>query len=200
MHKFSDSDDVSGKQTIGARDTGHSLSKIVKYLRFYCSTVSNVYREDGGKNLAIRKTAKGNWLWTRMWQTTELYCNYPGKQRVKPIGQISTQLNQGASCIVNKWTVQRSPHHMGFESHRLALRILCWMHSIWLFVILRQENTNNRLLYSTGKEWYEVMSLDSANGTLWIRVRLMKSCILRASLANLQVCSLVTVQLWPGAF
>ncbi|GFW25446.1 HTH_Tnp_Tc3_2 domain-containing protein [Trichonephila clavipes] len=42
-----------------------------------------------------------------------------GRQDVKPnIAQITTQLNQGASCRVSKRTVQRSLHRMGFGNRR----------------------------------------------------------------------------------
>ncbi|PRD26942.1 UNVERIFIED_CONTAM: hypothetical protein NCL1_36709 [Trichonephila clavipes] len=39
-------------------------------------------------------------------------------QGSQTLGQITTQLNDNVSCTVNKRTVQRSLHRMGFESHR----------------------------------------------------------------------------------
>ncbi|GFX50496.1 HTH_Tnp_Tc3_2 domain-containing protein [Trichonephila clavipes] len=38
-------------------------------------------------------------------------------QRIQA-AQITTQVNDGASSTVNKWTVQRSLHHMGLGSRR----------------------------------------------------------------------------------
>ncbi|GFX56420.1 HTH_Tnp_Tc3_2 domain-containing protein [Trichonephila clavipes] len=39
-------------------------------------------------------------------------------QRSKTLAQITTQLNDGASRIVSKRTVQRSLHRMDFRNHR----------------------------------------------------------------------------------
>ncbi|GFV24593.1 HTH_Tnp_Tc3_2 domain-containing protein [Trichonephila clavipes] len=39
-------------------------------------------------------------------------------QRSQTLAQITTQLNDGASCSVSKWTMQRSLHRIGFGSRR----------------------------------------------------------------------------------
>ncbi|GFU41291.1 HTH_Tnp_Tc3_2 domain-containing protein [Trichonephila clavipes] len=39
-------------------------------------------------------------------------------QRSQTLAQITNQLNDGASCTISKWTVQRSLHRMSFGSRR----------------------------------------------------------------------------------
>ncbi|GBN83292.1 Transposable element Tcb2 transposase [Araneus ventricosus] len=104
---------LADKQIVGARRIGHSVSEILREIGFSRSTVSRVYREytDGGKT-SDRVICK-----------RQLDLNERGvrrlnrivhSQRSQTLSQITTQLSR----TVFKRAVQRSPHRMGFGSHR----------------------------------------------------------------------------------
>ncbi|GFV17227.1 HTH_Tnp_Tc3_2 domain-containing protein [Trichonephila clavipes] len=87
-------------------------------LRFTRSRVSRVYREymDGGKKSSDCANCKGQLdLTVRCERRLRCIVN---SQRSQTFAQIITQLNDGASRTVTKWTVQRSLHRMGFGSHQ----------------------------------------------------------------------------------
>ncbi|GFU67609.1 HTH_Tnp_Tc3_2 domain-containing protein [Trichonephila clavipes] len=97
---------------------GHSISEIVRQLGFSKSTVSRVYQEymDGGGKTSDRENCKGQFaLTTRGERPPRRIARY---QRSQTLAQITTQLNDGVRRTVNKHTVQRSLHRIGFGSRR----------------------------------------------------------------------------------
>ncbi|GFV67797.1 transposable element Tc1 transposase [Trichonephila clavipes] len=104
---------------------------------------------------------------------THTYCAYP--EPGQRLAQIITQLNEGASRTVSKWTVQLLFHHMGFGRHRNARvplrnarhRIVCltwtiehrdWNVENWKRVAWRNES-RFRLLNSDGRLriWHQAL-------------------------------------------
>ncbi|GFU64688.1 HTH_Tnp_Tc3_2 domain-containing protein [Trichonephila clavipes] len=68
------------------------------------------------KKLAIRQTAKEQLALTVRGERR--LRRIVRSQRNQTLAQITTQLNDGASRTVSKWTAQSSLHRMGFESRR----------------------------------------------------------------------------------
>ncbi|GBO18417.1 hypothetical protein AVEN_216841-1 [Araneus ventricosus] len=118
MGKTSDLDAFDRGQIVGARRLGHSISEIVRELRFSRSTVSRVYREytGGGQKISNRANCKGQLALNE--HGVRRLSRIVRSQRSQTLAQITTQLNEGASRTVSERTMQYSLHRMGFGSRR----------------------------------------------------------------------------------
>ncbi|GFS61954.1 uncharacterized protein TNCV_2592471 [Trichonephila clavipes] len=119
----------------------HSISEIVRQLGFSRSILSRVYQEyvDYGQKISNWANCKG-----------QLASTVHGERRLRRIvrsqgcqtlAQITTQLNEGASRIVTKRTVQRSLRRMRFGSLQSTQEYHCSMLTIGLHFLPGQDST-----------------------------------------------------------
>ncbi|GBO25706.1 hypothetical protein AVEN_154365-1 [Araneus ventricosus] len=114
MGKTSDLDAFDRGQIVGAQRLGHSISEIVRELRFSRSTVSRVYTD--GEKTSDRANCKGQLALNE--RGARRLSRIVRSQRSQTLAQITTQLNEGASRTVIERTMQHSLHRMGFGSRR----------------------------------------------------------------------------------
>ncbi|GFX84744.1 HTH_Tnp_Tc3_2 domain-containing protein [Trichonephila clavipes] len=96
---------------------GHLISEIVGQLRFLRWTISRVFQEymDVGQKNINPANCKGQLALT--FRGEGQLRRIVRSQRSQTLAQITTQLNDGASCTASKLTVQRSLHRTDFGSH-----------------------------------------------------------------------------------